>query len=396
LKYDLAVIGGGISGLGFAHFAARRGLKAIVLEKSRQAGGCINTVRRPDGFWCELGAHTCYNSYATLIGIIEELDLTGLVRPRRKLPFLMTDGTSTRSIASSLDFLELAIGLPRLAYLRRRGRTVRGFFEPLVGRRNYARVIRPAMNAVICQDADDFGAEFVFKKRPRHKDFPRSFTMEGGLGTLVGAMISKSGFEMRTGAAASRIERAGPLYRICTDNESGGIHIESRLLALATPAPETSRLLENIAPELSAQLARICTSTLHSFAHIAPSREFNLPRIAGLIPAGDSLPYRSAVSRDVSCEEENLADETTRALTYHCKEPGMPMAAHQARATVRLPHLAPAHREWIKLLDDLNGRGLFGDTLFITGNYFGGLAMEDCLLRSHALQKTLFAGKPLG
>ena len=74
-KRELVVVGGGISGLGFAHLAQKRGIDVLVLEAGDTVGGCINTHQFPtsDGdFWAEMGAHvrdckTCLRNYAQLI-----------------------------------------------------------------------------------------------------------------------------------------------------------------------------------------------------------------------------------------------------------------------------------------------------------------------------------------
>ena len=74
-RYDIIVVGGGISGLSLAHYASKAGLKTLLLEKAPEAGGCLRTMRQVDDFWLELGAHTCYNSYGNLIGVIEDCGL---------------------------------------------------------------------------------------------------------------------------------------------------------------------------------------------------------------------------------------------------------------------------------------------------------------------------------
>jgi protoporphyrinogen oxidase len=45
-----------------------------------------------------------------------------------------------------------------------------------------------------------------------------------------------------------------------------------------------------------------------------------------------------------------------------------------------VPSLRLGHREWAKKADDLLGGAR---NLFLTGNYFGGMAIEDCVSRSH-------------
>src|SRR4029078_2167517 len=50
---------------------------------SARRGGCLATGA-PEGFWIELGAHTCYTSYGAFIELLEGLDLMGELQPRGK------------------------------------------------------------------------------------------------------------------------------------------------------------------------------------------------------------------------------------------------------------------------------------------------------------------------
>ena len=71
--YDLLVVGAGVSGLSMAHYAAEAGLKALVLEGEERPGGCLHSHRfsgEYKGFWIELGAHSCFNSYGNLLAIL--------------------------------------------------------------------------------------------------------------------------------------------------------------------------------------------------------------------------------------------------------------------------------------------------------------------------------------
>jgi oxygen-dependent protoporphyrinogen oxidase len=164
-RYDLIVIGGGISGLSLAHYASRAGMKTLLLEKATEAGGCLRTMRQSGGFWLELGAHTCYNSYGNLIRIIEECGVRGRLLPRKKVPFMMFVDGRVKSIPSELDFFELICSAPRIFTLSKSGQTVGSYYSRIVGKRNFDRVIGPALSAVPSQRADDFPADMLFKKR---------------------------------------------------------------------------------------------------------------------------------------------------------------------------------------------------------------------------------------
>lgn len=70
---DVIVVGGGLSGLTYAHFAAKKGKQVLVLEGDEAPGGCIRTVYPYPGYYMEIGGHTIYNSYATIIEMMADL-----------------------------------------------------------------------------------------------------------------------------------------------------------------------------------------------------------------------------------------------------------------------------------------------------------------------------------
>ena len=84
---DLIVVGGGISGLSLAHLFASAGSQVVVLERSPRLGGCLHSEQLESGFWFEMGAHTCYNSYGGLIRLIEANDQVPQLLARAKAPF---------------------------------------------------------------------------------------------------------------------------------------------------------------------------------------------------------------------------------------------------------------------------------------------------------------------
>ena len=49
-RYDVVVVGGGISGLALAWKAAQDGQQALVLEREGRVGGCLQSERTPDGY----------------------------------------------------------------------------------------------------------------------------------------------------------------------------------------------------------------------------------------------------------------------------------------------------------------------------------------------------------
>ena len=89
---DLLVVGAGISGACLAFHAARAGRRVRVVEKAEHAGGCLASERTPSGFWYELAAHTCYNSYGALLELLEGCGRLDELVPRGKSVLRFLDG----------------------------------------------------------------------------------------------------------------------------------------------------------------------------------------------------------------------------------------------------------------------------------------------------------------
>ena len=102
--YNVIVIGAGISGMTFAHYAKKAGIKPLVLEKAEQPGGSFHTSEYNDDFWFELGAHTCYNSYRNLIEVMEDIGIIGQVSARAKVPFRALVGDQIKSFPLSKPY----------------------------------------------------------------------------------------------------------------------------------------------------------------------------------------------------------------------------------------------------------------------------------------------------
>ena len=387
-QFDAIVIGAGISGLSFASYAAGAGLSTLVIERSERVGGCFHSHRfegKAAGFWLELGAHTCYNSYGGLIGLMEQYGLMGSILAREKVSFKMLVDNEIRSITSQLSFPELLTSAWRIFSLKKEGESVESYYGRIVGRGNYQRVFAPAFNAVISQRANDFPADMLFNKRPRRKDVLKSFTLQGGLSSVTDRIAAIPGVTLVTGAEVSRISQSTGRYLV---ELSDGRSFESDRLALATPPPEASRLAAGINPELSGVLSRIKVENIESVGVAVAKEKLTIPPLAGIIPANDD--FYSAVSRDT------VPHQTLRGFSFHFKAGRLPLAAKLQRIAQvlkvkpedleqpveresRLPSPVLGHASLTAELD----RSIAAQKLFVTGNYFAGMAVEDCIVRSH-------------
>jgi oxygen-dependent protoporphyrinogen oxidase len=394
-RADVIVVGGGVSGLGFAWKAAQAGKKVTVLEREARVGGCLHSHRRADGYWFEMGAHTAYNSYGAMLDIAVGTGIADKVKERgpARAHFGLLRGGEYRwltppKILLQLNWLEAAAHFPFNFLRAKGGETVASYYGKLLGRGNYQRLFSPFFAAVPSQSADGFpveGAGSLFKKRARRQEFVRSFGFEGGLQTVCEAAAAAPNVTVEKGVRVTRVTSGGAGF-VATAQD--GRSWEAPLAAVAATADEGAALLRDAFPEVSAAVSRVKTVVVESMGVVLPRERCWMPECAFLVPVGDV--FHSCVTRDP------FPDPRLRAFAFHFK-PGvsrddklrrlsevlrLPVAelGEIVEQRLVLPSPALGHDRIVEEID----RALAGRKLAVTGNYFAGLAIEDCLLRSNA------------
>jgi len=382
-QYDMIVIGAGISGLCMAFQAQQAGMNVLVVEKESRSGGCFHSEIVPDEnepFWLEMGTHTCFNSYGRLLHILDELGLKDQMQGREKLSYRMLANGELGSIPSRLHFIELFTHVWRLFCLKKEGKSIAGYYSNLVGPNNYHEVFRHAFNAVTCQSADNMPADMLFRKRPRDKSVQRSYTFADGLGRIIVELEKR--VEMKAGQEIHAIHRHAEGYVVETE---AAVYACDKLVC-ATPAPAASRLLERVHADIAEQLSWVNEVEIESVGIVMGKESIPLPVVAGVIAADDN--FYSAVSRDF------VAHSRLRGFTFHFK-PGLLSDEEKVEhictvlnvalsdvqyvfhKTNRLPAPDMGHHQLIEELD----AKLAKKPLALVGNYFDGVAVEDCLER---------------
>ena len=394
-RHDLVVVGGGISGLSLAWRAAQQGRRVLVLERAGRPGGCLQTERTADGYWFELGAHTAYNSYGGFLDVAVGGGLAGRIRergPARTRFGLLRDGVchwlTPPRVLLELSWLEAAVHAPVGLLAGKDGQTVYSYYSRLLGRRNYDRVLGPFLAAVPSQRADGFplaGPGSLFKKRPRRPEFVRSFGFDGGLQTVCEAAARTPGVTLELGATVTSLARRGEGFAVTT---ADGRTVEAPLAALAVPPDAAAPLLDAAFHEAATQVARVKMVVVETVGVVLPAAKAWMPPCAFLVPVDDV--FFSCVTRDP------FPDPAYRGFAFHfgpgrTREERLRRVAevlrvepadflHLAEARRTLPSPALGHADVVAEID----RCLAGGRLMLTGNYFDGLAIEDCVQRSNS------------
>jgi UDP-galactopyranose mutase len=238
------------------------------------------------------------------------------------------------------------------------------------------------------QKADGFpleGPGSLFKKRPRRQEFPRSFGIQGGLQTVCEAAGGAPGVSVETGVAVTRVARRGDGFAV---SAADGRTFEAALAAVAAPVDEAAAMLRADFHELASAISRVKAVAVESLGVVLPRARCWMPECAFVVPVDDV--FFSMVTRDP------FPDPQRRAFAFHFR-PGVSREEKLRRMAevlrvppselgepveqrLTLPSPALGHGDVVRDVDAC----LAGGRLAVTGNYFAGLAIEDCVLRSNA------------
>jgi oxygen-dependent protoporphyrinogen oxidase len=302
---NVAVIGGGISGLAAAHRLIERdpACRITLLEAGSRLGGVISTVHA-DGFQVEQSADNFITtvpwgvSLCQRVGLAEELITTNpahrhtfVVHKGRlcKLPdgFLMMAPTrlwplALTPILSPLGKLRAALEYFIPPRTSEEDESMAAFVRRRLGREAFQRLVEPLVSSVYAADLEKLSLDATlsqFREMEReHGSLIRAMrrrmaaarsaptdsgarysmfvTPRRGLSSLVEAVAARlPAGAVRLNARVERIQwTADGRWQVFSAGR-GGETFDA--LILATPSYETARLLEPIDAELSADLARI-------------------------------------------------------------------------------------------------------------------------------------------
>lgn len=233
----VAIVGAGISGLTTAVLLKRKGFDVTVFEASESPGGNVQTIRKA-GYTIEQGPNSLLSS-PRLIDLVRMLGLENKViaaNPAARKRYILSDGKlealGPRSFANGYFSLGTLFALAREPFIRSKspeGETVAGFVERRLNSEFLDKAIDPFVSGVYAGDPRDLSMREAFpqlyemersygslimgtiRRKVEKPDpaFPRTFSFQGGLKTLIDALAAAVGEEeFRYGVAVERIEQS--------------------------------------------------------------------------------------------------------------------------------------------------------------------------------------------
>jgi UDP-galactopyranose mutase len=209
--------------------------------------------------------------------------------------------------------------------------------------------------------------------------------MKRGLQSVCEAAAAAPGVTVERGAGVVRVARSGGGFAVTA---ADGRTFEAPLCAVAVPPDQAVAILRDDFHELALAISRVKTVSVESAGVVLPRAKTALAECAFVVPVDDL--FFSVVTRDP------VPDPAQRGFAFHFR-PGVSREEKLGRMAavlgvagdalgevveqqLTLPSPGLGHGEIVADVD----RCLSGTGLAVTGNYFAGLAIEDCVARSYA------------
>jgi oxygen-dependent protoporphyrinogen oxidase len=438
MTVDVAIIGGGVSGLATAHALVRQGHRVVVLERQVRAGG--NAVSEHiGGFLMEHGPSSVNAAVPAASAVSRAMDLEALcseLGPGVRYRYLLGENRLHRISPHPLgfvasDYLSLPARLRLLAeVLVPRGpaadeETVAQFCARRFGAEFAERVIDPLVGGLLAGRAAGLSMRAVFPAlldlERRYGSIARGvlrrrllgggkmpgrrlFSWRDGIGTLPKALARRLGPAIKTGVAVRRIRPTPFGFRI--DAGSAGA-IEARSVVLATQPHVAASLLEAVDEAGAAAAAEIdapplavvflgyrrqqVAHPLDGLGYLTPEREqralsgglFCSTMFAGRAPEGH-VALAGYIGGDRAPDlallpAADLVDLTRSEFHDLLGARGEPVVARVRQWPRGLPQYRLGHGGRVAALREAEGRR---PGLFVTGNYFAGPGIATCLAQA--------------
>ncbi len=432
---DVAVAGGGISGLACAYRLQQLGRSVTLLESSAEPGGLMGTARQ-DGFLFETGPQS-FQGTETMLALARELGIEGeLCEADPKAPrYILRRGklievplTPQALLSSSLLGLKSRLKVASEAFRRTKApseeESIADFVRRKFGHEILEYLVTPFVSGVYAGDPEKLSLSAAFptleewereygsvlrgamKSRPpkgERRGPPPLCSFRGGIQTLPRAMAGKLGARAQMSARVTGIERvAGGLYRVRAEGAGGAADFAARAVVVAVPAHAAAHLVEQISAALAKTLSGVAyapvavathgyyakqfSAELRGFGVLIPRSEkqrtlgivWNSSLFPGRAPEGQ-VSISSFLGGATDTEVMEKSDAELAAIVVHEAAKilgigGSPISTAIWRHPKALPQYNLGHHHVVRAIHEGAVPGLF-----FAGNYLEGPAIGKCV-----------------
>lgn len=438
MKTQIAIIGGGISGLTAAYYLHKKGIPFILREKEQKSGGALRSDQL-QGYSLERGANTVAMN-AELQEMIRELGLTDSVElpfesshkryiyrkgelhaltqsplslfkssllsrsakwRLAKEPFVSSKSDGKESVA---DFFSRRIGQEAYEYLVAAG--LQGIYAG-IPEQMHMKSVMPALVQMEEEKGSLLKGLIARQKEAKKSGAPKRsiFAVKGGMNRLAEKIREVCGDAIQTASEVKKIRKTSSGYQIETATQ----RIEAEKVIYAAPA-HAANMLEEMSPELSRALLRIpyAPMVLLHLAYDAAAISKAVDGFGFLIPPKEHTALLGAIWNSGIFSGRTPKDQKLFTLFVGgARQPDLDPQKSQA-------HIQQAQREFERIMG-IKAEPVFQDLSFwkhaipqynrehphilaelekaqqslpdfyLIGNYIQGVSVGDCVARAKKL-----------
>ena len=447
----IVIVGGGISGLSLAYalLESEPSADIVVFESEKRPGGKIWT-EKVNGFLCEGGVNGFLDNRPKTLELASKLLINPLrSSDAARKRYVFSGGKLNLLPESPLSFLTSDLlslyGRLRVMYefFAPRGgsddETLADFARRRLGKEAYEKLIDPMASGIYAGNPESLSLKSCF---------PKIFNLEEKYGSLIKGMIKlqreakKSGNQkvgagpggtltsfhsgmgmiidslkgylkerLRVGSKAISVERKGKGYAV---HLSDGMVVETEILVIASPAYSAAEILKNLDRPLSSILSEIpypsvavvcfgyrkerIANKLDGFGFLIPYKErrkilgslWDSSIFPGRAPEGYAL-LRSMVggarASELAIQDDGrLIDIVAEELGHIMDIKVQPDFVKIYRHEKAIPQYNIGHDRKLKAVDEML---LKYKNLYLTGNAYRGIGVNDCIENSYKLAETI-------
>ncbi|MCX7793628.1 MAG: protoporphyrinogen oxidase [Thermodesulfovibrionales bacterium] len=449
---EIVIIGGGISGLSLGYFLLKKksDLEITILESQERPGGKIWT-ERSEGFICEAGVNGFLDNKKGTLMLAEMLGLKPLrsndSARKRYVYFknrlnLIPDNPQKIFLS---NFLSLKARLRMIGeyFVPKReleDETVESFVIRRVGREFFEKLLDPMVTGIYAGDPSKLSIRSCF---PKVYDLERKYgglikgfialakeakktgrkveagpggvlhSFEGGMYTLIEYLRDYLGKRIKTGTPVKAVDKINGKYRIYLKN---GENMEAERIIVSAPAPETAEMIGDLSKELSALLKEIPYPPISVvalgfrkedlnidtdyFGFLIPGKEKK--RILGCLFDSSIFPKRAPEGHVLlrcmlggerapelaMLDDKELFNTVLEELDSITGLKAEPVFKRIFRYDKAIPQYTIGHSKRLEDIDRILS-GFRG--LYLAGNAYRGVAINDCIANSAELAEKILA-----
>ena len=436
-KVDTIVLGAGISGLTLGYYLHKKSSDFLVFESNGSIGGNISTTIS-NGFICENGPNTVLMNNMGTKKLISDLQLEDEViypNANNNKRFLIRNGNLIE-IPQSLKQFFRSNFLSSKAKIRiifevfkkktNSNTSVYEFFRRRFGKEFHDRIIEPFLTGIYAGNTRNMSIKHVLKKiwemeqnhgsiilgfikKKSRNEIPKSFNFKKGLRRLSDSIFQVIEKKIILNSKITSISKIGNSYEIIINNK---IKYRCEKLVSTISAYALSDIIYD--NKLSQALKKISYCPM-LVLHLGLEKEKIQEDISGfgvltkpadkrnflgIIFNSQIFPHVAPIGKDLvtvmiggarqeellSLDKEFLFEKVIKDVRKLISYNGEIIMKHDFLWKRAIPQYQLNHEGIVSKIEDFQNKN---KNFHITGNYYNGISVSDCIEKAYALSKIL-------